>query len=402
MYRIKGADGFTLIELLVVVAAVGIISTVVLVALNPVEQLRRARDTNRISDMQAMNSALALSQLDHLPLGNASSVYISIPDTSPTCANLGLPPLTQGMNYACQSPQTYRHNDGTGWLPVDLTRVSGGPPLGALPADPVNATSTGLYYVYTTDGQNYKLTAMFEAERSAKTMGADGGIDPALYEMGSNLALPNPGRGLVAYWPLNECSGTTASDYSGNGNTMTLASGDALPLWTPGTVGACALSFDGTNYAQSATQVTSTGYMSFVAWVNASSTQLTSYSFPFVGNEDKIIYNATGAQGTFGFIYSAVANTGASPQYQAKTWHMLAGVQSSTTVSLYADGALVSQATANGGGGAGYHANPYTLGALYSPPGPANFFFVGTTDDARVYNRALSPGEILEMYNAEK
>lgn len=43
------AKGFTLIELLVVMAILGILAVVVLIAINPAQQLARTRDTGRIS-----------------------------------------------------------------------------------------------------------------------------------------------------------------------------------------------------------------------------------------------------------------------------------------------------------------------------------------------------------------
>ena len=399
---LKNSGGFTLIELLIVVAVVSTISIITTLVLNPVQIVRRARDTNRISDLAAINNALSISALDHLPLGNASSVYVSIPDSSPTCADLGLPPLTAGLAYACASSQSFRANDGTGWIPVDFASSSAGSPIDSLPIDPVNATSTGLYYTYTTDGQTYKLSAFFESQKDAKIMASDGGIDPLLYEIGSNPALPNVGRGLIGYWPLDDCAGTTAKDISVDRFDLSLLPGGNPPLWSPGMIGLCSLTFTGSNYAQSATQASNPGYKSFVAWFNPSSTFATPYTFPFDGNDDKIIYeqSATGT-GFFGFIVSATANSG-GPPYQAPNWHMVAGVQSSSTALTYVDGALVGKGVSNGGGGAGYSANPYTLGALYSLSGPANFFFFGSIDDARIYNKALSADEIAEMYQAEK
>ncbi len=47
-------------------------------------------------------------------------------------------------------------------------------------------------------------------------------------------------EGLVAYWPLDEGTGTTTVDASGTGNEGTLK----LPVWDSGKFGG-ALSFDG-------------------------------------------------------------------------------------------------------------------------------------------------------------
>jgi prepilin-type N-terminal cleavage/methylation domain-containing protein len=51
--------GFTLIELLIVMAILGVLAVVVLVAINPAEQMRRARDTGRISGVQQIGRAAA-------------------------------------------------------------------------------------------------------------------------------------------------------------------------------------------------------------------------------------------------------------------------------------------------------------------------------------------------------
>ncbi len=51
--------GFTLIELLIVMAILGVLAVVVLVAINPAEQLARARDSGRISAVNQLGRALA-------------------------------------------------------------------------------------------------------------------------------------------------------------------------------------------------------------------------------------------------------------------------------------------------------------------------------------------------------
>lgn len=53
-----GATGFTLIELLIVMAILGVLAVVVLVAINPVQQLARTRDAGRKSAVTQLGHAM--------------------------------------------------------------------------------------------------------------------------------------------------------------------------------------------------------------------------------------------------------------------------------------------------------------------------------------------------------
>lgn len=53
----KGKKGFTLIELLVVVALIGILAVALLSAINPLEQMKKARDAGRKSDAAELLNA---------------------------------------------------------------------------------------------------------------------------------------------------------------------------------------------------------------------------------------------------------------------------------------------------------------------------------------------------------
>lgn len=182
--------GFTLIELLVVIAILGVLATVIVLVLNPAELIKQARDSTRLEDLGAINRVLGFLQADQVSpfMGTSSLVYVSVPDTSATCANLGLPTLPTGWAYACAPTSTLTKVDGTGWVPVDLTQFSAGSPLARLPIDPVNTTSTGNYYAYVTGG-SWHLRTVLESSKYQSKAANDGGTSDNGYEIGSNLAL---------------------------------------------------------------------------------------------------------------------------------------------------------------------------------------------------------------------
>lgn len=57
--------GFTLIELLIVIAILGVLAVVILVAINPQEQLARTRDSGRISSVTQLGHAMQAYGASH-------------------------------------------------------------------------------------------------------------------------------------------------------------------------------------------------------------------------------------------------------------------------------------------------------------------------------------------------
>jgi len=51
--------GFTLVELMIVIAILAILAAIVIFALNPAELFRRARDSQRMSDIRVLSSAIS-------------------------------------------------------------------------------------------------------------------------------------------------------------------------------------------------------------------------------------------------------------------------------------------------------------------------------------------------------
>lgn len=249
----KSRDSFTLVEVLIVMGVLSALATAVVLVINPAEMLRGGRDSTRLNDLTTLDRMMGMLEADipGFALGSSSVIYVSIPDSSPTCSNLGLLPLPPTWSYRCSSSTNLRMTDGTGWIPVDFTQFSAGSPLAALPVDPVNSTSTRNFYLYTPSGSWHFATALEAARNqmggSTDKTASDKGSLPSFFEIGNNLTLLPVDYGdssLVAYLKFDEGSGTTVYDYSGRNNTSTLFSS---PSWATGCHKAGCVLFNGTS-----------------------------------------------------------------------------------------------------------------------------------------------------------
>ena len=54
----KKTSGFTLVELLIVIAVIGVLAAVILVVINPLEQIARGRDAGRINSITQIGNAM--------------------------------------------------------------------------------------------------------------------------------------------------------------------------------------------------------------------------------------------------------------------------------------------------------------------------------------------------------
>jgi len=244
-------------ELLTTVGIIIVLSAATVIILNPVSFIQESKDARRISDLNNLKIAVEkykYSGLGNLSLGSVNTLYISIPDSSTTCANLGLPAIS-GWSYKCAPASTLKNVDGTGWIPIDFTRITSvGPFISDLPIDETNAVSTSNFYAYAVDSNGgYILTALLESEKKIKEVASsDGGGDPVRFEAGMNLSLsPNNPRLWLKADSLNLSDNdpiSTWDDLSGNNNDAVQSNVSYKPIFKANQVsGKPAVQFDGAN-----------------------------------------------------------------------------------------------------------------------------------------------------------
>jgi hypothetical protein len=93
----------------------------------------------------------------------------------------------------------------------------------------------------------------------------------------------------------------------------------------------------------------------------------------------------------YGFYLSADPRLEAPVPAGAGIWHHVVGVYDGTKEYLYVDGSIAGQCVAPA-----YSPNnaPIEIGRAYD-----RNYFKGSIDDVRIYNRALSAGEVLELFH---
>lgn len=196
----KQIKGFTLIELIITISILAILIAIVVVALNPAEQLQRSRDTKRVADLDAIKTAI------NLYLAQATTT-ISLDNSNGTLCLLGSGTDTAWVNTAgavtisgfAVVSSTNQTVGSAGWAPVRLDQTPGGAPLANLPLDPTNGTGvlTTFYYAYGCRASNntFEITARLESNFYKTDLdqdNTDGGNSTSTYEVGTDMTiLPN-------------------------------------------------------------------------------------------------------------------------------------------------------------------------------------------------------------------
>lgn len=197
----KNLVGFTLLELLIVIGILAILSTTIVLVINPAQLLKKARDSQRISDLNTMKTAIAYYVTE------TSSPSIGV--TTQTYSNV----VTVACDGQAAATTTALTTNGAGWIPINFDGMTGGSPIGSLPKDPnptIYSASPARYYVYMVGSvTDYTFMLSANMESTYYTTGGggdvetgDGGSITTLYEVGTDM---------------NEIPTTSASCYVGSG-----------------------------------------------------------------------------------------------------------------------------------------------------------------------------------------
>lgn len=286
----------------------------------------------------------------------------------------------------------------------------------------INGIQVGTYHDDSThDGQSNGIQAYIGNGYSSYF---DGVIDelriynrelPAseiinIYKSSATSHKSSSNLGLVGYWSLNDGSGNSAQDFSGNHRDGVLSTdGNGVPLWTLGKAG-FGLSFSAAAQRYVSlpdnlirTTVGTTG--SFHMWFKTTTYgPLLGYNTNNLSEYVPILY-----VGSDGLLYGEVWMGAVTPMASLRTvndgkWHLASLVWSGASQSLYLDGVLVAGPLS--GTVTHLNMNINTIGKAYSSSGWTNstgstgyIYFTGSIDEVRAYNRALSSDEVLALYN---
>ncbi len=221
------------------------------------------------------------------------------------------------------------------------------------------------------------------------------------YSATATATTPASTSGLVAGYAFDEGLGTSAADASGSGLTGTLTNGAG---WGTGR-NAGAVLLDGVNdfvELGNPALLQLTGSMTVSAWVNSAAFPVDDAAIVSkrAGGEVGYQLDTTVDRGprTIGF---KLTNSSGGDMFrygattlQANTWYHVTGVYNAATSELHVylngqldDGTLLGTVSAS-------QQNSSANVNIGRRPGYSSFNLNGRIDDARIYNRALTPTEI--------
>jgi hypothetical protein len=207
----------------------------------------------------------------------------------------------------------------------------------------------------------------------------------------------NASADLVAHWSLDDGSGSTANDFSGNGHNATIG---GTANWVDGQIGG-ALDFDGSSTYIDMDDRVVEGTFTLTMWLKPR-------DIPYSGGYYAVWHNDSWGSGDVHVhlradtsLWNVDINTGpavtGTTVLQADEWYHCAVTvtnEGGNASQIYINGVLES--TGSGGGGTAYM-GPGNFGAWNN----SERYYHGLMDDIRIYDHVLSEVEILGAMKGE-
>jgi hypothetical protein len=245
--------------------------------------------------------------------------------------------------------------------------------------------------------RNQTAITVNNASLSTGTVGGEGYVVATMLSAGHSDSLlvrvVKPYQTPVYHWKLDENSGTTSVDASGNGNTVTLQGGTS---WVSGRY-ANAVELDGVdNYLSTSTSIFNPTVFTLCLWFKTTSTsggRLIGFGNKMTGAstdyDRDLTINATGTV-SFRCYPGSEKKITSVATFNDGEWHHVAASLSSLGMRLFVDGQFVASdsSVTSAEGYNGY----WKIGYSNTP------YYQGTLDDIRVYGTGLSAEDVASLY----
>lgn len=218
---------------------------------------------------------------------------------------------------------------------------------------------------------------------------------PALLVLCGSASSDVPTQGLISYWTFDEGGGTTAYDSAGNNHGTVYGA-----TWTTGQING-ALSFQRVgDYVEVSDSpiLNTTNQITLSAWINENSVGIWRFAKIISKGADYYTPHYELYSGSSQNKYVFIVHTGSVEHVVSNVdamtgWVHLVGTYDGSEMKIYINGSLDNVkaltgpiSTAN---------NPLYIGKRQND---YERYFNGSIDDVRIYDRALSPEEIQELY----
>lgn len=166
----KQKNGFSFVQILLILVAIAVVCGIVIYVVNPTKILQKSRDSIRFSDMNTLAGALNQYLADNHDFKGLVGPYSTI-----------------DANFSGDAAR--KNIDGTGWIPLNFSLISTGAPFSVLPIDPLNNSKNNYRFGVSVQSKTYEIDCVFERPENIQKHSTDGGNDPNVYELGTDLTI---------------------------------------------------------------------------------------------------------------------------------------------------------------------------------------------------------------------